>query len=91
MCLHTDANAVIVTHESSGYAKNELERDLPQLTTYNADELQDDHPVRFSRKGYGPVTSSRTRSSDTSRSRTARTITTGCGHSRIPNDGIGSK
>jgi len=48
----TEANDVVVTYDLSGYAKNALKKYVPQLTTtYNADELHDDHPVRFTNEG----------------------------------------
>ncbi|MDB2269299.1 transposase, partial [Halorubrum ezzemoulense] len=44
----TEANDVVVNYDLSGYAKNALKKYVPQLTTtYNADELHDNHPVRF--------------------------------------------
>src|SRR6056297_657557 len=48
----TEANDVVVNYDLSGYAKNALKTYVPQLTTtYNADELHDDHPVRFTNEG----------------------------------------
>ncbi|WP_225335699.1 RNA-guided endonuclease InsQ/TnpB family protein [Halomicrobium urmianum] len=48
----TEANDVVVNYDLSGYAKNALKKYVPQLTTtYNADELHDDHPVRFTNEG----------------------------------------
>jgi IS605 OrfB family transposase len=46
------ANDVVVEYDLSGYAKNALKRYVPQLaTTYDADELHDEHPVRFTNDG----------------------------------------
>jgi putative transposase len=48
----TEANDVVVNYDLSGYAKNALKKYVPQLTTtYNAGELHDDHPVRFTNEG----------------------------------------
>ena len=48
----TEANDVVVTYNLSGYAKNALKKYVPQLTTtYNAGNLHDDHPVRFTNEG----------------------------------------
>ena len=48
----TEANDVVVSYDLSGYAKNALKKYVPQLTTtYNADELHDDHPVRITNEG----------------------------------------
>ncbi|MDQ2054481.1 transposase [Halobellus sp. H-GB7] len=47
------ANDVVVEYDLSGYAKNALKKYVPQLcgNSYNADELHDDHPVRFTNEG----------------------------------------
>jgi len=38
--------------QAEGYAKNALKKYVPQLTTtYNAGELHDAHPVRFTNEG----------------------------------------
>jgi Transposase and inactivated derivatives len=48
----SETNDVVVNSDLSGYAKNALTKYVPQLTTtYNADELHDDHPVRFTNEG----------------------------------------
>jgi len=48
----TEANDVVVNYKLSGYAKNALKKYVPQLTTtYNAGELHDAHPVRFTNEG----------------------------------------
>jgi len=48
----TEANDMVVNYDLSGYAKNALKKYVPQLTTtYNAGELKDDHPVRFTNEG----------------------------------------
>ncbi|ELZ40587.1 transposase, IS605 OrfB family protein [Halorubrum californiense DSM 19288] len=48
----TEANDIVVDYDLSGYAKNALKQYVPQLTTtYNASELHDDHPVRFTNEG----------------------------------------
>jgi len=42
----------VVNYKLSGYAKNALKKYVPQLTTtYNAGELHDAHPVRFTNEG----------------------------------------
>ena len=47
------ANDVVVKYDLSGYAKNALKKYVPQLcgNSYDADELHDDHPVRFTNEG----------------------------------------
>jgi putative transposase len=46
------ANDIVVEYDLSGYAKNALKQYVPQLhTSYYADELHDDHPVRFTNEG----------------------------------------
>jgi putative transposase len=46
------ANDVVVEYDLSGYAKNALKKYVPQLhNSYEADELHDDHPVRFTNEG----------------------------------------
>jgi IS605 OrfB family transposase len=48
----TATNDVVVEYDLSGYAKNALKQYVPQLhTSYDADELHDDHPVRFTNEG----------------------------------------
>ncbi|WP_312911954.1 RNA-guided endonuclease InsQ/TnpB family protein [Natronosalvus caseinilyticus] len=46
-------NAIVVEYDLSGYAKNALKKYVPQLcgASYNAKELHDDHPVRFTNEG----------------------------------------
>ena len=47
-------NDVVVEYDLSGYAKNALKQYVPQLLdedTYDADELHDEHPVRFTNEG----------------------------------------
>ena len=45
-------NDVVVEYDLSGYAKNALKKYVPQLhNSYDADELHDDHPVRFTNEG----------------------------------------
>ena len=47
-----EANDIVGDYQLSSYAKNALKRYLPQLTTtYGANELSDDHPVRFTNEG----------------------------------------
>jgi len=84
---------VVVNYKLSGYAKNALKKYVPQLTTtYNAGELHDAHPVRFTNEGlrldHKPENAIE---SGTSKSRTTRTTTSGCQHNRIPNNGTGWK
>ena len=47
------ANDIVVEYDLSGYAKNALKKYVPQLCggSYNAKELSDDHPVRFTNEG----------------------------------------
>jgi IS605 OrfB family transposase len=47
------ANDVVVNYDLSGYAKNALKQYVPQLCggSYDAKELHDDHPVRFTNEG----------------------------------------
>ena len=47
------ANDVVVEYDLSGYAKNALKKYVPQLcgNSYDADELHDNHPVRFTNEG----------------------------------------
>ncbi|EMA51709.1 RNA-guided endonuclease TnpB family protein [Halococcus salifodinae] len=47
------ANDVVVEYNLSGYAKNALKKYVPQLCggSYHADELHDEHPVRFTNEG----------------------------------------
>ena len=47
------ANDVVVNYDMSGYAKNALKKYVPQLCggSYDANDLQDDHPVRFTNGG----------------------------------------
>jgi IS605 OrfB family transposase len=47
------ANDVVVEYDLSGYAKNALKQYVPQLCgdSYDADELHDDHPVKFTNEG----------------------------------------
>jgi len=46
------ANDIVVEYDLSGCAKNALKQYVPQLhNSYDADELRDDHPVRFTNEG----------------------------------------
>ena len=47
------ANDIVVEYDLSGYAKNALKQYVPQLLgdSYDADELHDDHPVKFTNEG----------------------------------------
>ena len=49
----TEANDVVIDYDLSGYAKNALKQFVPQLCgdTYDANELHDDHPVKFTNEG----------------------------------------
>jgi hypothetical protein len=48
----TEANDVVVNENLSGYAQNAFKKYVPQLTTtYNAGELHDEHPLRFTNEG----------------------------------------
>jgi IS605 OrfB family transposase len=44
---------VVVEYDLSGYAKNALKKYVPQLcgNSYDANEIHDDHPVRFTNEG----------------------------------------
>lgn len=46
-------NDIVVDYDLSGYAKNALKQYVPQLCggSYDAKELSDDHPVRFTNEG----------------------------------------
>ncbi len=46
-------NDIVVNYDLSGYAKNALKKYVPQLCggSYDAKELHDDHPVRFTNEG----------------------------------------
>ncbi|MFD1632775.1 RNA-guided endonuclease TnpB family protein (plasmid) [Haloplanus ruber] len=45
-------NDVVVEYDLSGYAKNVLKKYVPQLhNSYDADELHDDQPVKFTNEG----------------------------------------
>ena len=46
-------NDVVTPYDLSGYAKNALKQYVPQLCggSYDADELHDEHPVRFTNEG----------------------------------------
>ncbi|MFB6284293.1 MAG: RNA-guided endonuclease InsQ/TnpB family protein [Halobacteria archaeon] len=49
-----ETNGVVVNYDLSGYSKNALKKYVPQLTdkdTYNAKNLKEDHPVRFTNEG----------------------------------------
>ena len=47
-------NNVVVQYDLSGYAKTALKKYVPQLTgdSYDADELTDEHPVKFTDEGF---------------------------------------
>jgi len=47
------ANDIVVEYDLSGYAKNALKQFVPQLCgdSYDADELDDEHPVKFTNEG----------------------------------------
>ena len=47
------ANDVVIKYDLSGYAKNALKQYVPQLCgdSYAANELHDNHPVRFTNEG----------------------------------------
>ena len=46
-------NDVVTEYELTSYAKDALKNYVPQLRrTYNASELEDDHPVRFTNRGF---------------------------------------
>lgn len=49
----TEANDIVVEYDLSGYAKNALKQYVPQLCgdSYDANELHDDHPVKFTNEG----------------------------------------
>jgi len=46
-------NDVVTGYNLTSYAKDALKKYVPQLRrTYNAEELDDDHPVRFTNRGF---------------------------------------
>jgi len=49
----SQANDIVVDYDLSGYAKNALKQYVPQLCgdSDDADELNDDHPVKFTNEG----------------------------------------
>ena len=52
----SEVNDIVVKYDLSGYAKNAIKKLVPQLTdedTYDADELGDNLPVRFTNDGFG--------------------------------------
>ncbi|GAA0260243.1 hypothetical protein GCM10009000_091200 [Halobacterium noricense] len=49
----TAVNDVVSGYTLTSYAKDALKKYVPQLRrTYNASELEDDHPVRFTNRGF---------------------------------------
>ena len=49
----TAVNDVVTPYTLTSYAKDALKNYVPQLRdTYNASELEDDHPVRFTNRGW---------------------------------------
>ncbi|MGB9964124.1 RNA-guided endonuclease TnpB family protein [Halobacterium hubeiense] len=49
----TAVNDVVTGYNLTSYAKDALKNYVPQLRrTYNASELEDDHPVRFTNRGF---------------------------------------
>ncbi len=49
----TAVNDVVIGYDLTSYAKDALKNYVPQLRrTYNASELDDDHPVRFTNRGW---------------------------------------
>ena len=49
----TAVNDVVTGYNLTSYAKDALKNYVPQLRrTYNAEELDDDHPVRFTNRGW---------------------------------------
>ncbi|WP_436927606.1 RNA-guided endonuclease TnpB family protein [Halosimplex amylolyticum] len=46
-------NDIVIEYDLSGYAKNALKQYVPQLCgdSYDADELHDEHPVKFTNEG----------------------------------------
>jgi len=50
-------NDVVTGYNLTSYAKDALKNYVPQLRrTYNAEELSDDHPVRFTNRGFRSTT-----------------------------------
>ena len=47
-------NDIVTPYDLSSYAKDALKNYVPQLCgdSYDADELHDDHPVRFTERGF---------------------------------------
>jgi len=49
----TAVNDVVTPYNLTSYAKDALKSYVPQLRqTYNAEEIEDDHPVRFTNRGW---------------------------------------
>jgi len=51
----SETNDIVVKYNLSGYTKNAIKKLVPQLTdkdTYDADELDDDLPVKFTNDGF---------------------------------------
>jgi len=49
----TGVNDVVTPYDLTSYAKDALKRYVPKLrNTYNASEISDDHPVRFTSRGW---------------------------------------
>ena len=49
----TAVNDIVTGYNLTSYAKDALKNYVPQLRrTYNASELEDDHPVRFTNRGF---------------------------------------
>ncbi len=49
----TGVNDIVTDYDLTSYAKDALKQYVPQLqNTYNATELSDDHPVRFTKRGW---------------------------------------
>jgi putative transposase len=49
----TAVNDIVTPYTLTSYAKDSLKSYVPKLRrTYNAREIQDDHPVRFTNRGF---------------------------------------
>lgn len=49
----TGVNDIVTPYDLTSYAKDALKQHVPQLqNTYNATEISDDHPIRFTKRGW---------------------------------------
>ncbi len=85
-------NDAVVEYDLSGYAKNALKQYVPQLhTSYDTDELHDDHPVRFTNEGLQLDHQPQNAIGWYVKIPHHEDYTSGYRHAPIPNSGSGSK